>query len=516
MAPGDEDPYSGKDARAPRAVRRPQSMLLIRTDTRPLRAPVALLPRLGVWAAAGVCAAFVGAAFVRGGPWWMAAAALVAVLMLPLFGEFAFPALLGWIVLSGVLYPFVRVPPYVTFDRLWVLLLAAGLFFGARHVRWSATTTVPIVALAWLAAAFGLRATMAGPSGLQVWVDAILLPTILFLLAHRYVVTTASARRVAGALAAGGTLIAAIGLAGKFVGFELATRSGGAVRLSSETGGEVLERISGPYPVPEIFVVALVVTLGATLYWMQVQRPGLYAVGAAAATVHVLAIAFTLFRAGWIAALLVILLAFGLRPRRHGRLLATVVLAAVVGVVASSELRQNETFTNRVQNSDNIESRIATWKEALQIFGSAPLFGVGVNQYPYVAPAITDVTYRGVSAVPFPHSSYFGQLAEQGLFGFIPLLAVTLGIWWLLRHFARASRSREDDVLAACAIGAALGYLILSLTLTMLPYGPSNAFLMVLLGVVAGRLDALRAEAPAQAAAPVPRPLSPSPRLVRA
>ena len=36
--------------------------------------------------------------------------------------------------------------------------------------------------------------------------------------------------------------------------------------------------------------------------------------------------------------------------------------------------------------------------------------------------------------------------------------------------------------LTATVAGAALGYLIMSLTLTMLPYEPSNAFLAVFLG----------------------------------
>jgi hypothetical protein len=38
--------------------------------------------------------------------------------------------------------------------------------------------------------------------------------------------------------------------------------------------------------------------------------------------------------------------------------------------------------------------------------------------------------------------------------------------------------------------GAAAGYLIMSLTLTMLPYGPSNAFFAALLGITVGRLNA--------------------------
>ena len=39
--------------------------------------------------------------------------------------------------------------------------------------------------------------------------------------------------------------------------------------------------------------------------------------------------------------------------------------------------------------------------------------------------------------------------------------------------------------------GVAVGYLLMSLTLTMLPYGPSNNFFLLMLGLVAARLDTL-------------------------
>jgi hypothetical protein len=39
--------------------------------------------------------------------------------------------------------------------------------------------------------------------------------------------------------------------------------------------------------------------------------------------------------------------------------------------------------------------------------------------------------------------------------------------------------------------GAAVGYLIMSLTLTLLPYEPPNAFFAAFLGGAAGHLDAL-------------------------
>ena len=72
------------------------------------------------------------------------------------------------------------------------------------------------------------------------------------------------------------------------------------------------------------------------------------------------------------------------------------------------------------------------------------------------------------------------------------LIVVCIAVFRLLRAYYRESRATDDQVLAGAVIGAALAYLTMSLSLTMLPYGPSNAFFVVILGIVAVRLDALR------------------------
>jgi hypothetical protein len=71
-------------------------------------------------------------------------------------------------------------------------------------------------------------------------------------------------------------------------------------------------------------------------------------------------------------------------------------------------------------------------------------------------------------------------------------MALSIAVWWLIRGLRRIGKG-PDAVLAASAVGAALGYLVMSLTLWMLPYGQSNAFFLVLVGMVAGRLDHLSA-----------------------
>ena len=54
----------------------------------------------------------------------------------------------------------------------------------------------------------------------------------------------------------------------------------------------------------------------------------------------------------------------------------------------------------------------------------------------------------------------------------------------------RGARSRTDVLLAAAGLGGAFAYVAMSASLTMLPYGPSNALVAALLGLVAARADA--------------------------
>ena len=92
----------------------------------------------------------------------------------------------------------------------------------------------------------------------------------------------------------------------------------------------------------------------------------------------------------------------------------------------------------------------------------------------------------------YPHNSYIGLLSEQGLVGFLPLLLLSYAVWRLVRGLRSASfQSKEAALLMGTVAGAALGYLIMSLTLTMLPYAPSNLFFAALLGAASGRLDAI-------------------------
>jgi hypothetical protein len=151
----------------------------------------------------------------------------------------------------------------------------------------------------------------------------------------------------------GGGVVGAIGIAERISGFELASlTSGGVVRFDAGVG---TTRISGPYPAPEPYTLTLIVSFAATMYWiLSRKRGGHYGWALVLAGVEVTAIALALFRAGWIAAILVVITAFGLRPRRFGRLFAVAGIACTVAFFATVQLQQNKTVATRVGNTQNI------------------------------------------------------------------------------------------------------------------------------------------------------------------
>jgi O-antigen ligase len=419
--------------------------------------------------------------------------ALTAVLLL-LFGELAFQALVAWAVLAPLVFAFARFPsqhPILTFDRAWIAGLAAAVVLSASDRRAPATAPARAMAaaLAWLVAAFGVRAlTTSGEQTITIWIDAAVLPVVVFLVTRRAAATFDRCRSILGALTAAGAALGALGVAQKLFGFELASRAGGVPRFDSLVGQV---RPSGPYAVPEVFAAVLLLCLAATLGWTALRGPAAYPLGVTAAALEIAAIGTTLFRAAWLAAIAVVVIVLGLRPRRPGRAALAMAVVGVVVVAVFTQMGDSTTVSKRLDDRTAVHGRMATYQVATALFREAPLFGIGIDRFEASSPFRARAYVQGVASLDHPHSSYVSVLTEQGLFGFVPFLAVTVAGWWLLHALRRQAISRDDAFVAAAVAAGAFAYWFLSLTLDLLPYGPSNAYLAVLLGVAAARLDVL-------------------------
>jgi O-antigen ligase len=309
---------------------------------------------------------------------------------------------------------------------------------------------LPGFAVAYGARAFTTSAPGLGYEAKLLWLDAVVLPLILFVTAAKLVASSAQALRIAAGLMLGGVVLAVIGIAEKLLGFELATRSGGAVRSTRGWGS------CGSRAVPGSRAVRADAADrdGATLYWLQARRPPAYLVGGIALVLQAAAIGLTFFRTAWIAAALVLVMAL-MRPGRHARSVLIVAYVLALTGLAFTQLEQDRQFSARVHNTQNIDARLATYEQAIAIAKRKPITGVGVGQYTMVASTLPVTTVNGVASVPAPHDSYLGVLAETGIVGLAPLVAATAAVWFALRKFRRRMRHGADAVLATCVTAAA-------------------------------------------------------------
>ena len=405
-------------------------------------------------------------------------------------------SLVVWAALAPILYPFVRYPrthPVVTFDRIWLLGALSCIVLERRRIMRLRVSRRAVAVFGLFVIVYGLRAlTTSGssPPSVETWLDAIVLPFVALMLAASLARTTEATRRVAGALTLGGAAAGAIGIAEQLLGFQLATLSGGTPRVDTLIG---FTRVSGPYPVPEVYALVLLVCLAATCYWIQSGPPAAVPWGYLAALLEVGGIAFTFFRVAWISVLLVIVAATGLRGRVDIRRIVAAAMVLGIAAVVYTQLLQVNVFASRIHNTQTIQTRFAVYHEAWAIFRSNPLFGVGVNNYTRAALDLP-TQFVDEAAVPYPHSSYLGLLAEQGIVGFIPFVLLTLVVWRLLRWFRRHAATRADRALAGAAVGAALAYVVMSLGLAMLPYGPSSIVFALFLGLVVARTEVIGGE----------------------
>lgn len=419
------------------------------------------------------------------------AAAIALLLFAQVAGTNRRGTVMFWLVLSPLLFPFAHYPAnsgLVTFDRICLLALGCSLLLsqrsavrmpGLRALRWA----YPVFLLVFLA-----RALTSHPSvqqSVNTWIDAVLLPATLFI-ATRKTATNAAARlRIAAAASLSGVVVAMIGLGERATGFELASFNGGQVRADPEINGVV--RVSGPFNVPEVYALVLVLTLAMTFYWMlAAQRRVL---GTIAIALQIAGIFVSLFRVAWLSAAVVILLAVGLRRGQPVRLVVCAGLVAAAAWAFAFGGQSNSTISERLSNAQNIYTRAATYEQAVDIWRRAPLFGVGTGQYSVAQAEAPPVAVHGIPTQTTPHSSFLWILAEQGIVGFAALGAVVVALGAMVRRLRRRAPPGERQVLAACVTGGLIGYALFAASLTMLPYSSSNDFFAILVGLVAGALS---------------------------
>jgi O-antigen ligase len=273
------------------------------------------------------------------------------------------------------------------------------------------------------------------------------------------------------------------------------------------------DRAFGPFVNPDHFAayLNLILPLALAGTWCQTLlsrsrwRPpeSLRVMCFAAATVLTAAIALSLSRGGWMAALLagsaVIWLALhlhmrtqGAGPRNWARITGVASVAVLVGLLALSALYTAPTapaavsarLTETLEEPD-FNSRLTFWKDSLPLIRDFPLLGIGLGGFQDIFPRYQSPPWNPTS-VREAHNDYLELAADAGIVG-VAILA-----WFFVAaglRIYRGFRTLPSEVLPV--VGALLAGLAAAAFQEFFDFGlqiPGNAVLFTLLLAIAIRL----------------------------
>lgn len=424
-------------------------------------------------------------------------------------------ALLAWVVLAPIAYPFVRYPhggQALTFDRIAIALIL-GLYLlspPARRKRDPAGTAL-LASVLLFAAIYGLRAlfTPGGvANGLSAWGTGLLVPASIFVVTRGSIADSLRLESVLAALGVAGGIVAVFGIAESLIGFNLVSYSSSQQGFFDANLGVV--RLAGPYANVETYELVIAIALAATLGWMKLTTARVRVLGIPLVVLMLIGLLFGYTRAGWIAAAVVLLLGVWELRLRPGRILALLVAALVTYAGVQLLISADSKVATRLSNQAAIESRFATYEQGWSLAGISPVFGVGADQYTRAADqSLYQPVVGGVGGADTSHNTPLDTLVELGVVGLVALLLVCVATSRLLIRLLRAAGTwRQGRVCAVVAIASVAAYAIVASTAPLVPYdGASAAMLMLVLGCAAGTLDRGRRAAAAMQT-PDSRPLA--------
>jgi putative inorganic carbon (hco3(-)) transporter len=234
----------------------------------------------------------------------------------------------------------------------------------------------------------------------------------------------------------------------------LAALEEGAV--NEETGeGEIFLRLrsTGIYHDPNDLCLILLVGMAASLYWLWDRKLGPVRLAwLAPLGVFGYALALTQSRGGFLALLGGLLVLFTARfGWRKSIPLAAVALPLMVILFGG-----RQTSINLSDTDDTGQGRIQLWKEGLELFKQAPVFGIGKGEY------AEQVGHVG-------HNSFIHCYTELGVFGGTLFAGIFLLAGWCFHRVGSAPREVLDPearrlrpYLLAAVVAYILGMLSLS------------------------------------------------------
>lgn len=330
--------------------------------------------------------------------------------------------------------------PDLTVTRLmtlWIVVLAVSRWGskdederGSPRKRFIARVTVLSAALFALGIMAAMRSS-ALTTGLQLYLDQIVVPLGLFIIAARADLDEETVRKVLLVVIALGVVWSGIGL------YEFATgrslfAAGGILRWARES----YARVGGPFINPAGLGTAIgisLVVLAGSVSAIKMRT----SVRSAILAFCVIGLAVTLTRGSWLAVVLGILVT-GLLMGLRGVVawMGAALASAGVGYVLLQFVGQSA-LIQRLTGEGPVFNRLIVYVASFRLIADNPWLGVGFGMFasairPYMGPVGNVGATYGIGVFA-PHNSLLHAASEMGVIGVVMLISVWASImFWFL------------------------------------------------------------------------------------
>lgn len=396
---------------------------------------------------------------------WVPLAGIVAVVVIVAGFHFLVSAarqnnlqilLVVWAVVCPLGYSLVQIPrsfTIFTLDRMAAACALMALFAAALRGRLHIPVALRTMVLLWTAfvavTVFSLRAERGAAlvGDLRMLVEVFVLPGILAL----YIILCFNVHRQIShlhiAICIVAIYLALIGMTEVVSGTDLFPTALERNAYFAGSGDLRLFRADGPYGTNSTYATVGVINL---LLLEFLRRNMVDAIKGWRRALHYIATACTcvvailpMFRATVLT--LIIVATVALFRKRRAKAIMPVALM-IVGVVLFAlvvKMVSPDLFDERVRDQENVNARLAEYKQAIAVFSDHPFFGVGLNQfYSSVADRYKYLFFhKGESSLDYPHSMSLALLAETGSVGFIFFVSAQVAMLIGFRKLLMKGRS---------------------------------------------------------------------------
>ncbi len=211
---------------------------------------------------------------------------------------------------------------------------------------------------------------------------------------------------------------------------------------------------------PNYYAVTVVLWLPVAFAWLMNKRPDWEKwFCAASIALMLLGFMFVASRGGFLGLLGALLfLIWNSRNRLRNLVIATILMLPLF--IGPGQSAFNRLINPSTGDQESSNYRLELWQAAENSFLQHPFFGVGMGHY---HPTI--VKNGAVIELPFhvAHNTYIGLIAEMGLVGIVPFLAILISSLVNLRRIGRRALATGQRSLRQIALGlqaGLIGYMI--------------------------------------------------------